>query len=217
MEFVVGFGVDGEPVEAVDLLAPGGELGEEIFLISPLLNFVAGASIANVGNGLAVGLNDLKVVIVDPHTSLKIALLAFNFLRRDIEDVAMQFVFLLLADIEDVVFGKILGGQNKWQAVADVGEILLRHVNLLQARLGRKHDVLDALALIVKDDVEDFVIFAVDRVAVDRLDLDVLAVGVLVAGLGEFRLLRGEALDNLVGSSVLRRSVIERTFLGGGG
>ena len=39
---------------------PGGELGEEIFLISPLFDFVAGAPIAYVGNGLAVGLNDLK-------------------------------------------------------------------------------------------------------------------------------------------------------------
>ena len=133
VEFVVSFGVDGEPVEAVDLLAPGGELGEEIFLISPLFDFVAGVPIADVRNGLAVGLNDLKIVIVDPHTSLKIALLAFNLLRRDIEDVAMQFVFLLLPNIEDVVFRKVLGGQDEWQAVANVGEIFLRHVNLLQA------------------------------------------------------------------------------------
>src|SRR5579864_9263642 len=111
MEFVVSFSVDREPVEAVDLLAPGGELGEEIFLVSPLLDFVAGAPVADVGNGLAVGLNDLKIVIVDPHTSLKIALLAFNLLRRYIKDVAVQLVFILLPNIEDVVFRKILGGQ----------------------------------------------------------------------------------------------------------
>src|SRR5579864_7919252 len=216
MEFVVSFSVDGEPVESVDLLAPGGELGEEIFLVSPLFDFIAGAPIADVGNGLSVGLNNLKIVIVDPYAPLEISLLAFNLLGRDIEDVAVQFVFLLLANIEDVVFRKILGGQDEWKAVANVGEIFLRHVNLLQARLGRKDDVLDALTLVVKDYVEDFVIFAVDRLAVDGLDLDALAVGVLVAGLGEFRLLRGETLDNLVGSRVLRRSVIERALLSGG-
>ena len=113
--------------------------------------------------------------------------------------------------------GRSSVGQHEGQAVADVLEIFLRHEDLGETRLRREHHVLDAMALVVEHDVEDFVILAIDRVAVEGLHFYVLAVGVLVARLGEFRFLGGKALDNVFRRGAGGRSVLERTFLGARG
>ena len=85
---------------------------------------------------------------------------------------------------------------------------------LVKTRLRSEHHVLDAVALVVEHDVENFVVLAVHGVAVEGLDFHVLAIGVLVARLGEFRFLGGEALDNFFGRGASGLSVLERTFLG---
>ena len=169
--------------------------------------------LADVGHSLAIGFYDLEIVVVDPDASLEVAFLAFDFFGRDVEYVALQFVFFLLAHVEDVVFGKIFLCQHERQAVADILEILLRHENLGETGLRREYHVLDAMALVVKHDVEDFVILAVDRAAVEGLHFDVLAVGVLVAGFGKFRFLGGKALDNFFRRGAGGGSVFERPFL----
>src|SRR5215471_11820780 len=217
MEFVIGFGVDGEPVASVNLLAPGGEFREEIFLISPLLYFTTGLVVAKVGNGFAIGFDDLEIVIVDPDASLKISFLGLDFFGSDVKDIAVQFVFRLLADIEDVVVGKIFGCEHERQLMTNVGEVFLGHIDFLQAGLGSEYHVLNALAFIVEDDVENFVILAVDGLAIERLHLLILTVGVIVAGLGEFRLFGSKALKNLIGSNVFGSSALERALLGESG
>ena len=70
---------------------------------------------------------------------------------------------------------------------------------MLERRLGGEHDVLDALALVVKNHVEHFVILAGDRLAVEGLNFHVLTIGVLVACLGKFRFLGRKALDDVFG------------------
>src|ERR1035438_4261887 len=112
VQLVVRFGVDGKPVLAVDLLPPGGELGKEILLVAMFL--------PNVGDGLAIGLHNLEIVIVDPDAPLEVALLAFDLFGRDVEDVAIQFVFLLLSRVEDVVVRQVFGSQHERQAMPDI-------------------------------------------------------------------------------------------------
>ena len=80
---------------------------------------------ADIGHGFAIGFHDLEVVIINPDPALEVTLFAFDFLRRDVKDVAMQFVFLLLADVEDVVFGQIFCGKDEGQLVADVFHVFL--------------------------------------------------------------------------------------------
>ena len=80
MQRVVGLGIGGEPVLAVDLLAPGGELRKQVLLALLL---------ANVGNRFAERLDDLEVVIVHPDPSLEVALVLLNQLGRDIENVGV--------------------------------------------------------------------------------------------------------------------------------
>src|SRR5208283_5987688 len=104
-------GKNRKPVLAVNLLPPGSELGEQVLLIAVLLDLIARMSIAQVGNRFAVGLDDLEIVAVDPDPSLKVALLAFDLLRGDVKNIAVEFILLLLADIENVVFGQVLLGQ----------------------------------------------------------------------------------------------------------
>src|SRR3954470_880741 len=104
MERVVSFGIGWEPVFVVDLFPPGGEFGEQIFVVFLF---------TNVRNGLAVSFNDLKVMIVHPDTALKISLLPDNFFGGYIEHVAVQLIFLLLAYVQNVVFTYLVRSQHK--------------------------------------------------------------------------------------------------------
>ena len=186
-----------KPVLAIDLLPPGGELGIEMFFLALLF------CVTNFRNGLAIGLHDLEIMVVDPDPALEIAFLANDLFGSDVEDVAMQFVFLLLADVEDVVFRNFLAGEHKGQAVADILNVAFieRQAALFEGRLRGEHHVLDAVALVVKYNVEDFLVLTGYGVTVEGLYLDVLPVGVLVAGLFELLFLSGEAL--MISSGVM--------------
>src|SRR5262249_30414638 len=156
----------------INLLPPGGELGIEMLFLAFFLR------VADLGHCLTVGLYDLVVVIVDPDATLKITLLADDLFGRDIENETVQLVFLLLADIEDVVFGNFVGRQDKGQAVAKVLDVALieRKPTLIERRLRRKDDVFDALAFIVVKDVEDLSIFAGNGLSIESHDVDILAI-----------------------------------------
>ena len=107
VQFVVGPGINREPVLAVDLLPPRREFGIEILFVAVLL--------ADVGHGLAVRLHNLKVVVVDPDSSLKISLLAHNLFGSDVEHITVDLIFLLLAHIKNVVFRQVGLGQHERQ------------------------------------------------------------------------------------------------------
>ena len=169
--------------------------------------------LADVGDGLPVSLDDLEVPIVHPHPALEIALLADNLFGRDVEDVAVQIVFLLLAHVEQVVLRQFLRGQHERQPMPDVVKVLLRHEDLGQVGLGRKHHVLDAPSLVVKEDVEHLMVLAV---IFRRGHRDRLPVGVLIAGLLEFLFLGRKPLDDFFRRSVFRRRVLEGALLGKG-
>ena len=59
-------------------------------------------------------------MVVHPDTSLEIALLADDLLGRNIENISVQFVLFLLADVQDVVFADFVRGQHEREAVLDV-------------------------------------------------------------------------------------------------
>src|SRR3954463_9265742 len=97
----------------------------------------------------------------------------------------MQFVFLLLTHIENVILGYFFGGEHKRQQVPDVLQVLRRHTDaaVIKGVLWRKYDILKMTTLIVKGDVENFAIFAGHCVAVESLDFYILTEGVAVARL----------------------------------
>ncbi len=63
VKHVISLRVGGKPVFAINLLAPGSEFGEEIFIILG----------ADIGYSFAKSLNNLKVAVVDPYASLEIS------------------------------------------------------------------------------------------------------------------------------------------------
>ena len=89
VKHVISLRVGGKPVFAINLLAPGSEFGEEIFIILG----------ADIGYSFAKSLNNLKVAVVDPYASLEISFALFYLFGSNVEDIRMQFIFLLLANI----------------------------------------------------------------------------------------------------------------------
>ena len=142
VQCVIGFGVSGKPVLAIDLLAPSSELGEKVFVIL----------FTDVGNGLAERLYDLEIVVVYPNATLKVALLAFDLLGSNVEHVAVQFVFLLLAGVENAVLGNFVGCENKGQAVADIVDIFRTHGDpaVLECGLRSINHVFQTFSLVVE-------------------------------------------------------------------
>ena len=80
---------------------------------------------------LAVRLHDLEVVVVHPDAALEIALVLLNLLGRNVEDISPEFVFFLLADVEDRVFRNFVAGQHEGHPMMNVIEVLARHGNAL--------------------------------------------------------------------------------------
>src|SRR6185437_4946412 len=91
----------------------GGEFREQVRLLLALLG-------ENVGGRFAFHLDNLEVVIVHPDSALKIALTLFGLLWSNVENVAVQVIFLLLSLVVDVVLGKFVGTQSKGEAAFNV-------------------------------------------------------------------------------------------------
>ncbi len=58
-----------------------------------------------LGDGFTVDEDDLKVLLVDPDLSLKVVLLFFEGFGGDGEDVGVEVVDALAAEVVDDVFG----------------------------------------------------------------------------------------------------------------
>ncbi len=202
-----GFGVDGEPVLAVDLLVVGGEGRGEVF--------VAGAGV--LGDVGAVDEDDLVVLLIDPDFALEVAVMFDELPGLDVEDVGVEVVDVLLAEVGEVVVGEFGGGEDEGEAVGYVVEIGFGEGDALEGVLGGEEDVLDAAAGGVERDVGDLAILAVgvEGVVGDGVEGDVLAEGVLVAGGGEGGLLLTHALDDR-GDGGCGRGGVERTEAGAG-
>ena len=139
-----------------------------------------------LGDGLAVDEDDLEVLLVDPDLALEVALVFFDGLWGGGEDVGVELVDVLAAEVGDVVLGQVFGGEDEGQAVLDVVEVGGGHHDALEGVLGGEDDVLFALAVVVEGDVGDLLVLAVDAVGVfgEGVDFDGLAEGVVFAGLG---------------------------------
>jgi hypothetical protein len=190
VEVALGLGVGGEPVLAVNLLVVGGEGRGEIFVAFALV----------LGDGNAVDEDDLVVLLVDPDFALEVALAFFEGLGAGGEDVGVELVDVLTAEVGDVVFGQVFGGEDEGEAVLDLVEVGGGHLDALEGVLGGEDDVLFALAVAVEGDVGDLLVLAVDAVSVfgEGVDFDGLAEGVVLAGEVEDGLSRGELFDDLL-------------------
>ena len=189
VENAFALGVDGEPVVAVDLLAPGDKGRVQIRVAAPGV----------VGNHAAVGDDNQQRLRVDPDAALETAVFFVDFLGGDVEDVAIDLVDLLPANVFDVVLGKVFRGEDELVIVLDVLQVG-RHHNDAREGVGRGiYDFIQAGAGGTEDDVIDLVPLAVHltRVVVDGFDAGGAAVGVVVEGLLIFHLLGGKLLNNL--------------------
>ena len=102
---------------AVDLLPPSHEGRVQILL--PFLGIV--------GHHAPVGHHNLQVGCVDPDAAVQVTLVLFDDFGAYVEDVTVHFIHLLPANVLDVVFGQVLGGQHERIAVLDVLEVGGRH------------------------------------------------------------------------------------------
>ena len=100
-------------------------------------------------------------MVVDPYAALKISLLPDDLFGCDIKHVAVQFVLLLLPDVEDVVLANSslvstngsrfrMSSMSSWSC----------QMRLIRDGLGSEHDVFEPFPLLSNSDIEYFVILA---------------------------------------------------------
>src|SRR6266702_6795488 len=164
-----------------------------------------------LGDSLSVDEDDLEVLLIDPYLSLEVMLVLLDGPGTGLEDVGVEFVDLLAAEVLDVVLGKIVGGEDEGQAVLNVVKVGGGHHDRggagIETARWCEDDVLFALALAIEGDVGDLLILTVDLpgIVVDRVDFDRLAEGIVLAGLGEFGFACGEPGNDLLGGGAGRR------------
>ena len=190
MQVVVGAGVRGKPEALLNVLAVSAEARKNVLVIFG----------DDVGDGFTFGHDDLKIFAVDPHASLKIALILLDGFGSNVKEVASQLIDLLAADVGDIVFRKFGASEDEGLDVADVVEVLLADGNALETVRRSKGDLLEALAFGSKDNVAGHAIFAIDHAAlvVDGLDGEGLGVGVIVSLFFEFGFAFAETFDDFV-------------------
>src|ERR1041385_1975792 len=182
-EVVVRGGVGREPELAVYLLAVGLEDGEA------LLAF---------GHALAAHFDDLQVAVVNPHAPLKeaFALLLRHPLRRHVEDVCVQLVHLLRADVCEVVLIYLRGFEREGLDAAEVFEVFVREGDFAERRDGKVRDALEAVARVVEGELRRALVLARDLAAdADGLDERFTRERVAVERAPKLRLLRREGAD----------------------
>ena len=168
-------------------------------------------------DGHAVDEYDLEILLVDPDFALEVVLTLFEGFGCDGEDVGFELVDVLAAEVVDLVFGLVFGGEDEGQAVLDLVEVGGGHEDALEGVLRSEDDVLLALSGVVEGDVGDLLVFAVDAVGFfgDGVDFDGLAEGVIFAGFGEERFSLAECLDDFIDGVAGGGRRVERAEAGG--
>jgi hypothetical protein len=211
VERAFGLGVGGEPVFAVDLLVVGDEGRREVGVV--------GAGV--LGDVEALAEDDFVVGLVDPDLALEVALAFFEGFGSNVEDVGVEGVDVLGAEVGDVVFGQLGCGEDEGEALLDVFEVVLGHDDALDGGAGSEGDLLGAVALLVEGDVGDLAVLAVGLagVVVDGVELDVAGEDVAVEGVFELGLAGTHFVEDLVGGDAGGRSGVEgaEAALGEGG
>jgi len=207
VEHAVCFGVDGEPVAAVNLCVVGGEGWGEVFM----------AVAEVVWDVLAFDEDDLELFLVYPDAALKVTLVFDEFAGFGVEDEGVKVVDVLLAEVGDGVLGELGCGEDEGEAVGDVVKVSLRHHEAGEGVLRGKDDALCGDTLCVEDDVCDLLVLAVDFFCVveDGLYFDGLTEDELLTGFGEGGLSLAELLDDLVRSHAGGCGGVEGTKAGG--
>ena len=118
MERVFRADVGGKPIHAINLLAIGHELGER-FSCTFFFFFVATVC----GTVLPQLFTIWRSCWSHPEPSLKIALPFLNGLGRSIKNIGIDFVHVLLADIEQIVLRQLGRGHNEGHLVAEIFEV----------------------------------------------------------------------------------------------
>jgi len=189
-ERVVGVRVRGDPEIAEKIFAIGGEVSEAIFSVFR----------DDIGNGLAVGLYDLEIVVFDPDAAFEVALLFLDDFGSDVEDVGGEVVNFLAADVSDVVFDEFVRCEREGLDFFKIVQVFLSHLNPREG-VGRGiGDLFEALPCRRKENVAlDFVVTIGNIVGVEGLHLEILRPGVGAEKLLKCLFFGGEFLDDLIG------------------
>lgn len=150
-------------------------------------------------DGDAVDEDDFVVFLIDPDFALEVAVALDELLGLDVEDVGVELVDVLFAEVGEVVVGEFWRGEDEGKALLDIAEVVLGHDDALDGVLGGEGDVLFAMAGFVEADVGDLVILAVGAPGVvgDGVEFHVLNEGVFVARGGEGGLTLAHLVDDL--------------------
>ena len=113
VQIALGLGIGRKPVLPVDLLVIGGVGRREILVPLALV----------VGHALAIDEDDLEILLIEPDLALKVAVVLLDGFGRGGEDIGVEGVDLLPAEVLDVILRQVLRGQDEGQAVLDVGKV----------------------------------------------------------------------------------------------
>src|SRR5215471_1484711 len=152
--------------------------------------------------GLALCLDDLQIVIVDPDSSHKNAILCFRTghdLRRTIKYVQVELIDTFFADVFEIVEAGLGAFERKRVYAPQVVEIFISHRGPLQARHREEIDLFESIALVIESEVGYSMIFADDLTAhAQLLNQRIPLEKVFVQRLAKLGFFRGEPTNDLV-------------------
>src|SRR5215471_14429978 len=195
MQGVIGARVSRKPILPINLLAVRYKRGRKVLLHVLVLLAVAGNGLRY---SLAAGLHNLKIVALNPDPALEIPLALLDRLGRNIKNIRVDLVHVLLAGINQVVAGNLFRGHDECYLGPEILFIFPADRELAERRLRGKDHSLHPAAFVVVGDVAHRAILAGDREAVKFLDGNVLPERVVVAGLLEKRFFGGKFFDDLL-------------------
>src|SRR5215470_8324593 len=143
-EVVVGVNVGWKPVLAVDVLAIRFKVRKGLVLY--------------LRDGLTNGFYYLQVLVVDPYSTLEIALPLDELPRFYVKGISVQLIHSLFPGIIDLIFGEIFEGQSERLDPRKVLHILRRYSDLRKTGCGEIGDLLDPRTSVVVNDVRDSMI-----------------------------------------------------------
>ncbi len=156
--------------------------------------------------------HDLQVLLVRPDLALEVAVTLHQLLRGNIENIGIQVVDLLFAEVRQVVLGQLRRSQDEGQSLLDVVDIVLSKDDVLQRVARREDDMLYPMVRVVIGNIGHLLPLPIWTmgVVIDGVHLHGLSEGVAVPCVLKRGLFRAHPLDNLRHRDAGRLCVFER-------
>src|SRR5207249_6748648 len=103
LQYVIRLGVSWKPILAIDILSIGFKSREASIPI--LFGYMI--------DRFSVSLHDLQILLIDPDLTFEVALVFFNGLWIDIEDIGIKFIDLLFPQVVEIIFANTRDRKNE--------------------------------------------------------------------------------------------------------